>query len=104
MADICWSGWLCIGQEGQLMLEEGLGCVGGAVSHFVVEQVFSRAFEEAMRWCACGVMEAGYCVLVHARLSRVERMLPCRRCGSMQNEAHRHDKHCSGFGSCSPAH
>ena len=29
------------------------GCVCGAVCHFVVEQVFSGAFEEAMRWCAC---------------------------------------------------
>ena len=51
MADICWSGCLCIGQDGQLMLEEGVGCVGGAVCHFVVEQVFSGAFEEGMRYC-----------------------------------------------------
>ena len=25
LADICWSGWLCIGQDGELMLEEGQG-------------------------------------------------------------------------------
>ena len=81
MADICWSGCLCIGQDGQLMLEEGVGCVGGAVCHFVVAQVFSGAFEEAMRWCACGVMEAGYCVLVDARLCSVQRILPHRMCG-----------------------
>ena len=60
MSDICWSGCLCIGQDGQLMLEEGLGCVGGAVCHFVVEQVFSGAFEEAMRWCACVCGNGGW--------------------------------------------
>ena len=38
---------------------------------FVVEQVFSGAFEEAMRWCAWALMEAGYCLLVHARLCSV---------------------------------
>ena len=31
------------------------GCVGGALCHFVVEQVFSGAFEEAVLWCACVV-------------------------------------------------
>ena len=41
------------------------GCVGGALCHFVVEQVFSGAFEEAMRWCACALMASGYCLLVH---------------------------------------
>ena len=44
--------------------------------HFVVAQVFSGAFEEAMRWCACMVMQPGYCVLVHARLCSVQRILP----------------------------
>ena len=45
--------------------------------HFVVEQVFSGAFEEAMRWCACVVMDAdtvcwfmlgcvAFCVYCHA--------------------------------------
>ena len=52
------------------------GCVCGAVCHFVVEQVFSGAFEAAMRWCACALMEAGYCVLVHARVCSVQRILP----------------------------
>ena len=53
------------------------GCVYGAVCHFVVEQVFSGAFEEAMRWCACVVMDAdtvcwfmlgcvAFCVYCHA--------------------------------------
>ena len=27
MGDICWSGCLCIGQDGQLILEEGPGVV-----------------------------------------------------------------------------
>ena len=32
------------------------GCVGGALCHFVVEQgVYSGAFEEEIRWCACAV-------------------------------------------------
>ena len=44
------------------------GCVCGAVCHFVVEQVFSGAFEEAMRWFACGVVDAGCCLLVYSRL------------------------------------
>ena len=31
--DICWSGWLCIWQDGQLMLEEGQGlCMWSSVS------------------------------------------------------------------------
>ena len=80
MSNICWSGCLCIGQDGQLMLEEGQGlCMWSSVS-FVVEQVFSGAFEEAMRWCSCEVMDAGYCVVVHARLCSVQRMLPHRGC------------------------
>ena len=63
------------------MLEEGQGlCVEQCVI-FVVEQVFSGTFEEAMRWCGCAVMEAGYCVLVHARLRcSVQRILPHRMC------------------------
>ena len=57
------------------------GCVGGALCHFVVEQVYSGALEEAMRWCACAVMEDGYVCLVHARLCSAQRILPHRRCG-----------------------
>ena len=68
MADICWSGCLRIGHDGQLMLEEGQGLLGGAVCHYVVEQVFSGSFEEAMRWCGFRGKEVGYCLLVHARL------------------------------------
>ena len=69
--DICWSGRLCIGQDGHLMLEEGQGlCMWSSVS-FVVEQVFSGPFEEATRWCACALMETGYCLLVHVRLCRI---------------------------------
>ena len=47
------------------------GWVCGPLCHFVAEQVFSGAFEEAMRWCAWELMESGYCVLVHARLCSV---------------------------------
>ena len=46
--------------------------------HFAVEQVLSGAFEDAMRWCAWAVMEAGYSVLVHVRLCSVQRILPHR--------------------------
>ena len=67
----------------------------------MVEQVFSGAFEEAMRWCACALMEAGYCVVVHARLCSVQRILPHRMCAKMQDEAHIRVKHCIGYGSCS---
>ena len=56
------------------------GCVGGTLCHFVVEQEFSGAFEEAMRWCAWELMEAGCCVLVHARLCSVQLILPRRKC------------------------
>ena len=71
MGDTSWSGCLCVQQDGQLMLEEGQGlCMWSSVS-FVVEQVFSGAFEEAMRCCACAVMQAGYCVLVRVRLCSV---------------------------------
>ena len=72
--------------------------------HFVVEQVFSGGFEEAMRWCACALMEAGYCLLVHARLCSVQRILPRRECALMQYEAHVRAKHSIGFGSWSSVH
>ena len=68
MADICWSGCLCIEQDGQQMLRKVRGCVGGARCHCVRAQVFSDAFAKAMHSCAWTVMEAGYCLLVHARL------------------------------------
>ena len=49
MGDICWSGCLGIGQDGQLMLEEVQGlCMWSSACRFVVEQVFSGGFEEAM--------------------------------------------------------
>ena len=57
------------------------GCVGGALCHFGVGEVFSGAFEEAVRGCAWAVMEAGYVVLVHARLCSVQRILPSSKCG-----------------------
>ena len=41
------------------------------MSRLVLEQVFSGAFEEAVRWCAWALMEAGYCLVVHARLCSV---------------------------------
>ena len=63
------------------------GCVGGALCYFVVEEVFGGAFEEAMRWCGCAVMEAGYSVLVHARLCSVQHIFPHRGCGLMQDQA-----------------
>ena len=56
------------------------GCAGGAACHFVFEQVFSGGFEEAMSWCACALMEVGYCALVHARLRSVQRILPRSKC------------------------
>ena len=71
----------------------------GAVCHSVVEQVFSCAFEEAMRWCACALMEAGYCLLVHARLCSILRILPHRKCGKKRDETQLRVKHCIGFGS-----
>ena len=57
-----------------------MGCVCGAVCHFVVEQVFSGAFEEAMRWCACALMEAEYCLLVRARLCSMQLIFPRSQC------------------------
>ena len=55
------------------------GCVGGALCHFVVEQVFRGAFDEAMHSYARG-MDAAYYYLVHARLCRIPRILPHRMC------------------------
>ena len=63
------------------MLRKVRGCVAGAVCEFVVEQVFSDEFEEAMRWCACAVDQTGDSVVVHARLCSVQRILPRRECG-----------------------
>ena len=53
----------------------------------MVEQIFSAAFQEAIRRCGLGVMAAGYCVLVDARLCSVQRILPRRMCGLIQDEA-----------------
>ena len=70
----------------------------------MVAQVFSGAFEEAMRWYACAVMEAGYSLLVYARLCSMERILPRSKCGLMQDEADMRVKDCIGFGSWSAVH
>ena len=70
----------------------------------MVEQVFSDALEIAMRWCGWALMEAGYCVMVHARLCSVQRILPRRECAKMQDEAHMRGKRCIGFGSWSAVH
>ena len=51
-----------------------------AVCHFMFEQVFSGAFEEAMRWRAWGLMDIAYCLVVHARLCSVRRILPHSKC------------------------
>ena len=59
----------------------------GAVCHFVVEEVFSGAFEDAMRWCACVVLEAGYCLVVHVRLCSLQRILPHSKCAYMDDQA-----------------
>ena len=48
--------------------------------HLAVEEAFSVAFEETMRWCACMVMKAGYGVLGHAWVRSVQRIMPRRRC------------------------
>ena len=55
-------------------------CVCGALCHFVVEQVLSGAFEEAMPCYARALMVAGYGVLVHARVCSVKRLLPRSQC------------------------
>ena len=52
--------------------------MGRSVRHFVRDQVRTGTFEQAMRSCACGEMAAAYCWLVHARLRRVQRILPHR--------------------------
>ena len=70
----------------------------------VVGQVFSVAFEEAMLWCACALMVTGYCVLVHATVCSVQRILPDSWCAYMHNAAPMAVKQCIGFGSCSVAH
>ena len=62
---------------------------------------YSGAFEEAVRWRACAVVAAGYCLLVHARLCSIQRILPHRMCAYMQDEARLSVKHCIEFGSCS---
>ena len=72
--------------------------------HFVVEQIFSVAFEGAMRWCPWAVMKAGDCVLVHVRLCSVQRILPRRGCALMQDEALQRVKYYIGFGRCSAVH
>ena len=56
------------------------GCVGRALCRFVRDQISTGAFEQAMRACACALMEAAYCSLVHARLRSVQLLLPHRRC------------------------
>ena len=70
----------------------------------MVDQVFSGAFEEALRWCACALMEAAYCGLDHARLCRVQQILPHRMCASMHDEEQLRVEHCIGFGSCGIAY
>ena len=103
-ADICWSGWLCLRADGQLMLQAGQGlCLWSSVS-FGVKQVFSGAFEAAMRGCAWGVMEGVYCLVVDARLCSVQRILPRSKCAQMQDEAQRRVEHCMEFGSCIVVH
>ena len=72
--------------------------------HFVVEQVFSGAFEEAMRWCACALMEAGCGWLVHGRACSVQRIWPRRECVKMQDEGHTLVKDWIGFGGWSAVH
>ena len=81
LADICWSGCVCIGQEGQVMLEEDQGLCRWSTVTFCARTLFSGTFEEAMRWCGCALMEAGYCVPVHPKLRcSVQRILPHRMC------------------------
>ena len=72
--------------------------------NFVVEQAFSGWFAQAMRWCACALMEPGYCVLVHARVCSVQPILPHRTCAKVQDETQRRVVHCIGFCSCSAVH
>ena len=72
--------------------------------HCVVEQVFSGAFEGAMRWCAFALMEAGYCVVVHARLCSVQRILPRSWCACMKDQARMRVNDCTRFVSWSAVH
>ena len=61
------------------MLEEGRGSCRWSAVFFVRAQVFSSAFEEAMRWSAWAGMADGYCALVGARLCSFEHILPHRK-------------------------
>ena len=72
--------------------------------HFVGEEVFGGAVEEAMRWGACAFMDSGYSLLVHARLCSVQRILRRSECVQKQDEAHVRVEDCIGFGSCSGVH
>ena len=78
-----------------------MGCACGAMCHFVVEQVFSGAFEQAMRRRACAVIARGYCVLVHAGLCSVQLILPGRKCAKMQDQVQLRVEHCTVSRSCS---
>ena len=51
-------------------------CVPLCVSRYC----FSGALEQARHSRACAVMEAGDCVLVHARLRSIQRILPRSKC------------------------
>ena len=68
------------GKMGSYSWRKVRGCIRGALCHFVLEEVFSGAFEEAMRWCACEMMASGGFVLVHAGLCSVQLRLPRRKC------------------------
>ena len=48
------------GKTGSYCCRKVMGFVCGAVCHFVVEQVFSDGFEEAMRGYAWAILEAEY--------------------------------------------
>ena len=76
----------------------------GAVCHFVVEQVFGGAFEDAMRWCACALMEAGCYLLISASVCSLTRILPWRGYEKMQDEVNTPVKDFIGFGSWSAVH
>ena len=68
------------GKTGSLCWRTIRGCVGGTMRYLSVGQSFSCAVKGAMRWCACAEMEAGYCLLVHARLCSVQRIFPRSKC------------------------
>ena len=68
------------GKTGSYCWRTGRGCVCGAMCDFVVEQVFSVAFEKAIRCCGCVVMETGHSAVVHPRLCSVQRMSPNSKC------------------------